>query len=89
MDVGLPREAVAARGGVADPRWSPDGRRVAWVRLGTEVPEIVVTDADGAAPPVAFRTDPPVASIRPGNGGALAWLGNDRLLAVTADRRLA
>ena len=62
---------------------------MAWVRLGSEVPEIVVAGADGAAPPAAFRTDPPVASIRPGNGGALAWLGNDRLLAVTADRRLA
>jgi dipeptidyl aminopeptidase/acylaminoacyl peptidase len=74
---------------VADPRWSPDGRRLAWVRLGAEAPEIVVTGADGAAPLLAFRTDPPVASIRPGNGGALAWLGNDRLLAVTAERQLA
>lgn len=69
----VPPDAVAALGSVADTRWSPDGRRLAWVR---STPLGVVLVVDGV----------PVPDLTPAGtrGGAFAWLDPDRL-AVGGD----
>ena len=63
--------ALARVGTVAEPRWSPDGRSLAWVRA-TPLGWVLVVD--GVAIP-----DLVPAGIR---GGTYAWLDAERLLVV-------
>jgi len=62
-------EAVAGVGTVAEARWSPDGRRLAWVRSTAGAVSLVV---DGAPVPDAVP-----AGTR---GGAFAWISPSRLV---------
>ena len=67
-------ESVAGLGTVAEPRWAPDGARLAWVRA---TPLGVVLVVDGVAVP-----DLVPAGTR---GGTFAWEDADHLVVVGED----
>ena len=80
---------IAAPGvAVADPRWSPAGSRLVWLRTAPDGAELVVAPTDGSGPPLTIRPDPAPERVRATGGGVLAWAGEDRLLYVAADGRL-
>jgi dipeptidyl aminopeptidase/acylaminoacyl peptidase len=72
---------VARSHGVADPRWSPDGARLAWLDSFDGRSDLVVAPADGGAPPVVVTADCPV-------GGGWCWAGPDDLVVAARDGRL-
>ena len=60
--------------------WSPDGRRIAWLRAdGREYPGIWIMDADGANQKRLVRSDFPTTS----SGATLAWSPDGRRLYYT------
>ena len=66
--------AMAAEGRtLAEPRLSPDGRRLAFLATTGGTARIVVVDADGGPEVVITTTPPPVPSQAYG-GGAFDWL---------------
>jgi len=77
---------VARSRTLAGPRFSPDGRLLAWIEgIGGRF-DLVVAPADGSGPPVPATTDAPVDSH-----GAFAWAGPPdarSLVYPTADGRL-
>jgi Tol biopolymer transport system component len=73
---------------VAEPRWSPDGRRLAWIEAFAARADVVVAPADGSSPPVIVTADAPVAPVGAYGGGAFCWCGDERVAVVTADGRL-
>jgi dipeptidyl aminopeptidase/acylaminoacyl peptidase len=75
---------VATTRSLADPRVSPDGRRVAWVESHAGRADLVRSDLDGGGPRIVVTGDTAVAS----GAGAFAWAGPDRLVHVAADGRL-
>src|SRR5437764_6852045 len=74
---------VARSRGLAGPRFSPDGRRLAWVETAAGRSDIVVAPADGSAPPVVVTAD-----AATGPYGAFTWAGADTIVYAAADGRL-
>ena len=81
---------VARSRGLSGPRWSPDGRLLAWVETVAGRADIVVAPADGSAPPVTVTADAPAAPF-----GGFTWAGDARgsggvphIVYAAADGRL-
>jgi dipeptidyl aminopeptidase/acylaminoacyl peptidase len=72
---------VARSHGLADPRWSPDGRRLGWVDSHDGRSDLVVAPVDGSAPPVMVTADAPL-------GGGWCWAGSDAVVVAARDGRL-
>src|SRR6266550_5198507 len=73
---------VARSRGLAGPRFSPDGRLLAWVETLSGRSDIVVAPADGSGPPAVVTAD-----AATGPYGAFTWAG-DQLVYAAADGRL-
>jgi dipeptidyl aminopeptidase/acylaminoacyl peptidase len=73
---------VARSRGLAGPRFSPDGRRLAWVETVSGRSDIVVAPADASGPPVVVTADAPAGPF-----GGFTWAG-DQLVYAAADGRL-
>lgn len=73
---------------VAEPHWSPDGTRLAWVTAFGGRSDVVVAPVDGSGPPVIATGDTGVIGVGAYGGGGFAWAGLDRLLVAAADGRL-
>jgi len=85
---GLISAAMVARSRVvAEPRWSPDGRRLAWVEAFDGRADLLVAPADGGAP-VVVTADHPVSPVGGYGGGAFAWVDDERLVVAAADGHL-
>src|SRR5260370_37743166 len=69
---------------VGEPRWSPDGQRVAWVDAFAGRADVLVAPADGSGPAVVATADAPVRA----GGGAFTRADPDRLPIAAADGRL-
>jgi Tol biopolymer transport system component len=54
---------VARSRGVAAPRFSPDGRRLAWIETAGGRSDIVVAPADGSLPPLVVTADAPASTF--------------------------
>lgn len=72
---------VARSHGVADPRWSPDGGRLAWTDSFDGRVDLLVGPADGSGPPSVVTADCAV-------GGGWCWSGDDEVVVVAGDGRL-
>lgn len=72
---------VARSASVADPRWSPSGRRLGWTVAHDGRADVVVAPADGSGPPV-------VATADTGVGGGWCFASDDELVVAGADGRL-
>jgi hypothetical protein len=84
-------ELVAASPKVAEPRWSPDGSRLAWVEAPEGRAELRVAPAgpgsDGGLPPLVVASAPAVA-VAGARGGTFAWAGSETLVYAGADGAL-
>ncbi|HEX5097559.1 MAG TPA: hypothetical protein VFX21_16155, partial [Acidimicrobiia bacterium] len=78
---GITPALISRSGGVADPRWSPSGARLAWVTSFDGRSDLVVAPADGSGPPV-------VVTAESGAGGGYAWVTDDELVVGAGDGRL-
>ena len=74
-DRDAPIQLTASQEGVSDPQWSPDGRRLAYVRDG----EIWIVDADGSRETLVVA--------KPGGGREPRWSPDGRRLAFLSRRR--
>src|SRR5579884_1670081 len=74
---------VARSRGLAGPRFSPDGRRLAWVETATGRSDVFVAPADGSRPPVMVTAD-----AATGPYGAFTWAGDGTIVYAAADGRL-
>ncbi|MDQ1476871.1 MAG: hypothetical protein QOE62_2100, partial [Actinomycetota bacterium] len=72
---------IARTRGVADPRWSPSGNRLAWADSFDGRTDLVVVPTDGSAPPL-------VVTAEDGLGAGWCWAGDDDLVIVSGDGRL-
>jgi dipeptidyl aminopeptidase/acylaminoacyl peptidase len=63
---------VARSRGLAGPRFSPDGRLLAWIETIAGRSDIVVAPSDGSAPPVVVTADDAAAPF-----GGFTWAGPD------------
>ena len=77
---GYPNQLTASEKPISDPQWSPDGRRLAFVRDD----EIWVIEADGSRSRSASSPSPVAAASRAGRPTATAW---HSCRAVAAGRR--
>ena len=73
---------------VAEPHWSPDGTRLAWVTAFGGRSDVVVAPVDGSGPPVVATGDTGVIGVGAYGGGGFAWAGLDRFVVAAADGRL-
>jgi dipeptidyl aminopeptidase/acylaminoacyl peptidase len=73
---------VARSRGLAATRFSPDGRRLAWIETIGGRSDIVVVPADASGPPVVVTADAPAAPF-----GGFTWAGHD-IVYATGDGRL-
>lgn len=74
---------------VGDPRWSPDGTRLAWAQSGPTRTDIVVApvtpDATGlltVGVPIVVTADLAISRPHPMSGGVLAWASNTELVVI-------
>ena len=72
---------IARSHGVADPRWSPSGNRLAWADSFDGRSDLVVAATDGSVPPTMVTADCAL-------GAGWCWAGDDELVVVTGDGRL-
>ncbi|MGH9005354.1 MAG: hypothetical protein ACRDYV_19705, partial [Acidimicrobiia bacterium] len=61
MSARVTAQMVARQRTLADPRWSPDGRWLAWVESFAGRADLVVSPADGSGPAVTVTVDVGVA----------------------------
>jgi len=73
---------------VADPRWSPDGRRLGWVEGRDGRYDVVVGPADASTPPQVVTAELGVTSTRATGGGSWCWAGAGRIAVVGTDGSL-
>ncbi|HEV7524421.1 MAG TPA: hypothetical protein VGP92_05615, partial [Acidimicrobiia bacterium] len=66
---------------VSGPRWSPSGRRLAWVDGYDGRADVVVAPSDQSGPPVTVTAEC-------GVGGGYAWIDDDALVVAGSDGRL-
>jgi dipeptidyl aminopeptidase/acylaminoacyl peptidase len=78
-------QMVARSRTLADPRWSPDGRHLAWVDSLAGRADLVVAPADGSAPAVLVTADAPLAK----SGSPFVWAGQEIVYAAADGRLLA
>src|SRR5581483_10439259 len=74
---------VARSRGLSGPRFSPGGRRLAWVETVAGRSDIVVAPADGSGPAVLVTAD-----AATGPFGAFTWAGPDTVVYAASDGRL-
>jgi dipeptidyl aminopeptidase/acylaminoacyl peptidase len=72
---------IARSHGVADPRWSPSGNRLAWADSFNGRTDLVVAASDGSAPPTIVTAECAL-------GAGWCWAGDDELVIVAGDGRL-
>ena len=81
--------AVLARSrSVAEPRWSPNGARLAWVEAFGGRADVLVAPADGSGPGVVVTSGTSLASVGAYGGGVFCWGSPDELVVVAADGRV-
>jgi dipeptidyl aminopeptidase/acylaminoacyl peptidase len=76
---------VARSRTLADPRWSPDGRLLAWVDSFSGRADLVVAPADGSGPSAVVTADVPLAK----SGSPFAWVGDEIVYAARDGRLVA
>jgi dipeptidyl aminopeptidase/acylaminoacyl peptidase len=74
----ISREAIARSHALADPRWSPDGTRLAWVDSFDGRSDVVVAPADGSGPPIVVTAETSI-------DGGYCWAGSDEIVVASAD----
>jgi dipeptidyl aminopeptidase/acylaminoacyl peptidase len=85
VNAAVTAQMVARSRNLADPRWSPDGRSLAWVESFSGRADLVVAPADGSGPPVVVTADAPVAK----SASAFAWTPpGDEIVYAAGDGRL-
>ena len=76
---------VARQRTLSDPRWSPDGRRLAWVEIFGGRADLVVAPADGSGAAVVISADAGVARA----GSPFAWTPDSaEIVHAATDGRL-
>ncbi len=88
MHLGVAAAELAGGAVVAEPRFSPDGRRLGWLRATDGVTEILVTSADGSGSPRRVEMPEPLGSIGAYRGGVWCWLDDARLVVAGESGRL-
>jgi dipeptidyl aminopeptidase/acylaminoacyl peptidase len=91
MDAGFPISAamIARSAVVAEPRWSPDGQWLGWLRVDGGRADLWVMPADGSGAPAVVTADAPVTPAGAYGGGAWCWVGSEALAVVGPDGSLA
>src|SRR5262245_5818045 len=79
---------VARSRSIAEPRWSPSGRRLAWLDAFDSRADVVVVDRDAGGPPLVVTADVAVTPAGAYGGGAFCWADDDHLVVAAADGRL-
>jgi dipeptidyl aminopeptidase/acylaminoacyl peptidase len=80
--------AIARSRTLGEPRWSPDGTKLAWLDASGGRVDLVVAPADGSAPPLTVTAEVPVTPIGAYGGGGFCWASVDELVYAAADGRL-
>lgn len=80
---------VARSRRVAEPRWSRDGRFLAWIDAFAGRSDILVAPADGSGPPRVVTADRAAKSVASYGGGAFDWSPDGSLVYATATGALA
>ncbi|HET9769556.1 MAG TPA: hypothetical protein VFS16_01610, partial [Acidimicrobiia bacterium] len=75
---------VARSRGLAAPRFSPDGRNLAWVETVAGRSDIVVVPTDGSAPPLVVTADAPASPF-----GGFTWAGGELVYGAPDGRLVA
>src|SRR6266498_1373975 len=86
-----PREAhavtaamVARSRGLSAPRFSPDGRLLAWVETAAGRSDIRVAPTDASGPPIVVTADAAIAPY-----GGFTWAGHDLVYGAVDGRLVA
>jgi dipeptidyl aminopeptidase/acylaminoacyl peptidase len=79
---------VARSRSIAEPRWSPSGRRIAWLDAFDSRADVSVADRENGGPPLVVTADFPVTPAGAYGGGAFCWADDDHLVVAGADGRL-
>ncbi len=75
---------VARSRGLSATRFSPDGRRLAWIETAAGRADVVVAPSDGSGPPIVVTADAPAAPY-----GGFAWAGTDLIYGAAGGRLVA
>lgn len=84
----FPAALVARTVALAEPRWSPEGRRIGWVEAFAGRSDLVLAAADGSAPPVVVTAAEPLAGVGSYGGGVWCWASGSEVVYAAADGRL-